>query len=49
MYEPMVVVLDGEARLTSRAVADGMLPRDAHRYHEGCFVLVEAEGQPGGT
>jgi hypothetical protein len=42
VYEPMIVLLDGEALLTSRAVADRDLPRDAHRYHETCFALVEA-------
>ncbi|HST33727.1 MAG TPA: hypothetical protein VLJ80_09450 [Solirubrobacteraceae bacterium] len=42
VYEPMVVLLDGEALLTSRAVADRDLPHDARRYHEACFALSEA-------
>jgi hypothetical protein len=42
VYEPMIVLLDGEALLTSRAVADRNIPHDAHRYHETCFALVEA-------
>jgi hypothetical protein len=44
VYEPMVVLLDGEALLTSRAVADRDLPRDARCYHEACFALAEATG-----
>jgi hypothetical protein len=47
MYEPMVVVLDGEALLTSRAATDGTVPHDARRYHEACFALIEARGGPG--
>jgi hypothetical protein len=47
VYEPMVVLLDGEAVLTSRAVADRDVPHDARRYHEACFALVKAGGQPG--
>jgi hypothetical protein len=42
VYEPMVVLLDGEALLTSRAVADRELPHDARRYHEACFALAAA-------
>lgn len=40
VYEPMVVLLDGETVLTSRAALDEALPRDAGRYHETCFALV---------
>ncbi len=47
VYEPMVVLLDGEAMLTSRAVAGGNVPHDARRYHEACFALAEAGGQLG--
>lgn len=48
MYEPMVVLLDGEALLTSRAAAEGDVPHDARRYHESCFALVvEARGSQG--
>ena len=39
-YEPMVVLLDGETLLTSRAASDGTVPHDARRYHETCFALV---------
>ncbi len=47
VYEPMVIVLDGEALLTSRAATDATIPHDAHRYHETCFALIEAGLRPG--
>lgn len=47
MYEPMVVLLDGETLLTSRAAANGTIQHDARRYHEACFVLVDTGIQPG--
>jgi hypothetical protein len=45
VYEPMVVVLDGEALLTSAAAAGSVAAR-AHRFHEACFALDEAGEQP---
>lgn len=46
MYEPMIVLLEGRALLTSRAASDRTVPPDARRYHETCFALVEAGGPP---
>ncbi len=47
VYEPMVVLLDGETLLTSRAASDGNIPQDTHRYHKACFALVQAGRRPG--
>jgi hypothetical protein len=45
VYEPMVVLLDGEPLLTSQAAAHGAIPQDARRYHQPCFELSEAGEQ----
>jgi hypothetical protein len=47
MYEPMIVLVEGKALLTSRAASDGTVPPDAHRYHETCFALIEGGGPTG--
>jgi hypothetical protein len=48
VYEPMVVLLDGEAVLTSPAAARGKIPPEARRYHQPCFGLGET-GEPVGA
>jgi hypothetical protein len=45
----MVVLLDGETLLTSRAASDGVVPHDARRYHETCFALVRGGKVSDGT
>jgi hypothetical protein len=49
VYEPMVLLLDGETLLTSRAASDRTVPHDARRYHETCFGLVQVGKGPDGT
>jgi hypothetical protein len=43
VYEPMIVVHDGQPRETSRA-ADGAAPApDGACYHRACFAQVDGE------
>jgi hypothetical protein len=43
VYEPMVVLTDGEAQITSRTTAGD---RPGERYHQACYVQVHGE-EPG--
>jgi hypothetical protein len=47
VYEPMVLLHDGEALLTSRAAVDEALVHDAPRYHESCFCARRGRGASG--
>jgi len=49
VYEPMVLLLDGETLLTSRAASDGTIPHDVRRYHQTCFALAQGGKGPDGT
>jgi hypothetical protein len=37
VYEPMVLLLDDEARVTSGAAANRQIPAHARRFHATCF------------
>jgi hypothetical protein len=41
VYEPMVLLLDDEAHVTSSAVANRRIPADARRLHAVCFALLD--------
>jgi hypothetical protein len=44
-YEPMVLLLGDETRVTSRA-AGSQLPAHARRLHEACFALLDGSPEP---
>jgi len=41
VYEPMVLLLDDEARVTSGAAANRQIPAHARRFHAACFGLLD--------
>jgi hypothetical protein len=45
VYEPMVLLLGDEARVTSGAAAN-QLPAHARRLHEACFALLDGSPEP---
>ncbi len=38
VYEPLVVVVEGEARESSRAAEPGLPVYSAEHYHRGCYL-----------
>lgn len=38
VYEPIVVIVDGEAYETSRAAGEATVARPGLRYHRDCYV-----------
>jgi hypothetical protein len=42
VYEPMVLLLDDEARVTSGAAANRPIPAHARRLHAACFALLDS-------
>lgn len=42
VYEPMVLLLDDEARVTSGAAASRRIPAHARRFHAACFGLLDS-------
>lgn len=38
VYEPIVVVIEGEARETSRAAEPTLCSEHGERYHRACFL-----------
>jgi hypothetical protein len=44
VYEPMVVVIDGQAHTTSRA-AEQVSDRAGERYHRDCHARMRRDGQ----
>jgi hypothetical protein len=43
VYEPMVLVLDDEAHVTSGAAANRQIPAHARRFHAPCFGLLDGK------
>ena len=46
VYEPMVLLLGDEARVTSGAAANQRIPAHARRLHEACFALLDGSPEP---
>jgi hypothetical protein len=46
VYEPMVVLIDGQARNTSRAAQQDHEPPTGECYHHACYTLAYGEGPP---
>lgn len=50
VYEPMVLVLDGQAHETSRAaIKDRIVGEQARRYHRECYELCSAASKENGS
>jgi hypothetical protein len=45
VYEPMVLLLNDEASVTS-AAANRRIPANAHRLHMACFALLDSSPEP---
>jgi hypothetical protein len=47
VYEPTVVLSDGQARSTSRAAEQGDPAAAGDCYHQACYMLAHGERHPG--
>lgn len=47
VYEPVVVIVDGEARTTSRAAEEAVVARPGPRYHVDCYLERIADVEAG--
>jgi hypothetical protein len=45
VYEPMIVIADGQTRNTARAAEKESVPPDGKCYHDACYAL-ERETKP---
>ena len=44
VYEPLIVLLDGRARETSRAAEPGLAILEGESYHRGCWERRRSRG-----
>ena len=42
-YEPLVVLLDGRARVTSKAAEPDIKAKPGEHYHRACYILRHGE------
>jgi hypothetical protein len=45
VYEPMILLLEDEASVTSGAAANRRVPADARRLHTACFALLSSSAE----